>query len=49
MIPAFRASKELFDGTKEVKSSKNGMEITFKPEKTVLHELLKTLVVYGQE
>jgi hypothetical protein len=49
MIPAFRASKELFDGTKEVKSSKNGMEITFKPGKNVLHELLKTLVVYGQE
>jgi hypothetical protein len=49
MIPAFRASKDLFDGTKEVKSSKNGMEITFKPGKNVLHELLKTLVVYGQE
>ncbi len=49
MIPAFRASKELFDGTKEVKSSKNGMEISFKPGKNVLHELLKTLVVYGQE
>jgi hypothetical protein len=49
MIPAFRASKELFDGTKEVKSSKKGMEITFKPGKNVLHELLKTLVVYGQE
>lgn len=49
MIPAFRASKELFDGTKEVKSSRNGMEITFKPGKNVLHELLKTLVVYGQE
>jgi hypothetical protein len=49
MIPAFRASKELFDGTKEVKSSKNGMEISFKPGKNVLHELLKTLVVYEQE
>ena len=49
MIPAFRASKELFDGTKEVKSSKNGMDITFKPGKNVLHELLRTLVVYGQE
>jgi len=49
MIPAFRASKELFDGTKEASSSKNGMEITFKPGKNVLHELLKTLVVYGQE
>lgn len=49
MIPVFRASKELFDGTKEVKSSKNGMDITFKPGKNVLHELLKTLVVYGQE
>jgi hypothetical protein len=49
MIPAFRASKELFDGTKEVKSSKNGMVITFKPKKNVLHELLKTVVVYGQE
>jgi hypothetical protein len=49
MIPAFRASKELFDGTKNVNSTKNGIEITFKPGKTVLHELLKTLVVYGQE
>lgn len=49
MIPAFRASKELFDGTKEVSSSKNGMIITFKPGKDVLHELLKTLVVYRQE
>ena len=49
MIPAFRASKELFDGTKEVKSSNVGIEITFKPEKNVLHELLKTLVVFGQE
>ena len=49
MIPAFRASKELFDGTKNVSSSKNGIEITFKPGKAVLHELLKTLVVYGQE
>jgi hypothetical protein len=49
MIPAFRASKELFDGTKEIKSSKEGIEIIFKPGKEVLHELLKTLVVYGQE
>lgn len=49
MIPAFRASKELFDGTKEVSSSKNGMIITFKPGKDILHELLKTLVVYRQE
>ena len=49
MIPAFRASKEFFDGTKEVKSSNYGIEITFKPEKNVLHELLKTLVVFGQE
>lgn len=49
MIPAFRASKELFDGTKNIRSSKNGLEITFKPGKAVLHELLKTLVVYGQE
>jgi hypothetical protein len=49
MIPAFRASKELFDGTKNVCSSKNGMIISFKPGKAVLHELLKTLVVYGQE
>lgn len=49
MIPAFRASKELFDGTKEIKSSKEGIQITFKPGKEVLHELLKTLVVYGQE
>jgi hypothetical protein len=49
MIPAFRASKELFDGTKEIKSSKNGMDITFKPGKNVLHELLKTVVVYEQE
>ena len=49
MIPAFRASKELFDGTREVSSSKNGMVITFKPGKDVLHELLKTLVVYRQE
>lgn len=49
MIPAFRASKALFDETKEVRSSKNGMEITFKPERNVLHELLKTLVVYAQE
>jgi hypothetical protein len=49
MIPAFRASKELFDGTKNISSSKNGIEITFKPGKAVLHELLKTLVVYGQE
>jgi hypothetical protein len=49
MIPAFRASKELFDGTKEVRSSNYGMEITFKPEKNVLHELLKTMVVFGQE
>jgi len=49
MIPAFRASKELFDGTKNVSSSKNGVEITFKPGRAVLHELLKTLVVYGQE
>ncbi len=49
MIPAFRASKELFDGTKEVNSSKNGMVITFKPGKDVLHELLKTLIVYRQD
>jgi hypothetical protein len=49
MIPAFRASKELFDGTKNVSSTKNGLEITFKPGKAVIHELLKTLVVYGQE
>lgn len=49
MIPAFRASKELFDGTKNISSSKNGLEVTFKPGKAVLHELLKTLVVYGQE
>lgn len=49
MIPAFRASKELFDGTKNISSTKNGIEITFKPGKAVLHELLKTLVVYGQE
>jgi hypothetical protein len=47
MIPVFRASKELFDGTKNVSSSKNGLEVTFKPGKAVLHELLKTLVVYG--
>jgi hypothetical protein len=49
MIPAFRASKELFDGTKEIKSSNDGIQIIFKPGKEVLHELLKTLVVYGQE
>jgi hypothetical protein len=49
MIPAFRASKELFDGTKNISSSKNGIEITFKPGKAVLHELLKTLIVYRQE
>lgn len=49
MIPAFRASKELFDATKDVSSTKNGMTITFKPGKDVLHELLKTLVVYQQE
>ena len=49
MIPAFRASKELFDGTKEIKSSNDGIQIIFKPGKEVLHELLKTLVVYRQE
>ena len=49
MLPAFRASKELFDGTKEIKSSKEGIQIIFKPGKDVLHELLNTFVVYGQE
>jgi len=49
MIPAFRASKELFDGTTEIQSSNKGLDITFKPGSTVLHQLLKTLVVYSQE
>ncbi|MFZ9586460.1 MAG: hypothetical protein ACO29U_02590 [Crocinitomicaceae bacterium] len=49
MIPAFRASKELFDGTSKIVTTKEGFELTFKPGKDVMHELIHTLFVYGQE
>lgn len=49
MIPAFRASKELFDGTSKINTTKKGIDITFKPGKMVLHELINAMLVYGQE
>lgn len=49
MIPAFRASKELFDGTSKINTTKKGIDITFKPGKVVLHELINAMLVYGQE
>jgi hypothetical protein len=48
MIPAFRASKELFDGTSKIVTTKKGIELTFKPGKDVLHEFIHTLFIYGQ-
>ena len=49
MIPAFRASKTLFDETKEIQTEQGQLILRFKNGHFVLHEFLRAFLAYAQE
>lgn len=49
MIPAFRASKTLFDETTSMRMKKNELVLGFKKDHSVMHEFLRAFLAYNQE
>jgi hypothetical protein len=49
MIPAFRASKTLFDETTGIRMHKDELVLSFKKGHLVTHDFLQAFMAYNQE